>query len=76
MTDHRRPTQAPFRACDQRATSGHRPVGRWLWSPRGDVPGWVLVSVMSAGLTAALWVLAEDSMAELLRRAVHAVAVP
>jgi hypothetical protein len=29
---------------------------------RGDVPGWVLVTVMTAGLVAALWAVAGDML--------------
>ena len=29
---------------------------------RGDVPGWVLITLMTAGLVAALWALAEDQL--------------
>ena len=29
---------------------------------RGDVPGWVLITLMTAGLVAALWAIAEDQL--------------
>ena len=29
---------------------------------RGDVPGWVLVAVMTAGLVTTLWVAADDQL--------------
>ena len=29
---------------------------------RGDVPGWVLITLMTAGLVAALWSVAEDQL--------------
>jgi hypothetical protein len=29
---------------------------------RGDVPGWVLITLMTAGLVAALWAVAEDQL--------------
>ncbi len=32
---------------------------------RGDVPGWVLITLMTAGLVAALWAVAEDQLKEL-----------
>ena len=35
---------------------------------RGDVPGWVLVTIMTAGLVTALWLVADDK----LTRAVQA----
>ena len=40
---------------------------------RGDVPGWVLVTVMSAGIVAALTVVAQDELSSLLRRALRQV---
>jgi hypothetical protein len=47
-----------------------------LRSDRGDVPGWVLVAVMTAGLITGLWVLADDVLAGVLRRAVRGVQNP
>ena len=40
---------------------------------RGDVPGWVLVTVMSAGLVMAIWGLAEDQLRSMLRSALNSV---
>ena len=40
---------------------------------RGDVPGWVLVTVMTAGLVAALWLLAEDMLQDVMTDAVDSV---
>ena len=40
---------------------------------RGDVPGWVLVTVMSATIVAALTVVAQDELARLLRQALNQV---
>lgn len=37
---------------------------------RGDVPGWVLVTVMTAGLVAALWALAGDTLANVFTNAI------
>jgi len=37
---------------------------------RGDVPGWVLVTVMTAGLVAALWALAGDTLASVFTNAI------
>lgn len=42
-------------------------------SERGDVPGWVLVAVMTAGLVTSLWLVADDQLSGLLQRAVEAV---
>ncbi|MBR7743870.1 hypothetical protein KC207_11270 [Phycicoccus sp. BSK3Z-2] len=41
---------------------------------RGDVPGWVLITLMTAGLVAALWVVAEDQLVSLFQQALSSVA--
>ena len=40
---------------------------------RGDVPGWVLITVMTAGLVAVIWGVAEDQLRDLLRSALDSV---
>jgi hypothetical protein len=40
---------------------------------RGDVPGWVLVTVMTAGLVGALYALAKPQLTALLRTALSSV---
>ena len=40
---------------------------------RGDVPGWVLITVMTAGLVVAIWKLAGDQLANMLRDALSSV---
>jgi hypothetical protein len=40
---------------------------------RGDVPGWVLITVMTAGLVMAIWQLAEDQLSAMLRDALNSV---
>ena len=50
-----------------------------LTSPRndrGDVPGWVLVAVMSAGLVTALRLMADDALTGILDRAISSVTGP
>ena len=44
-----------------------------LRSDRGDVPGWVLVTVMTAGLVTAIWLLADDVLQQLFSDAVTSV---
>ncbi len=46
------------------------PVGA---SDRGDVPGWVLVTVMTAGLVTGLWMIADDQLTALLSKAINSV---
>lgn len=43
---------------------------------RGDVPGWVLITIMSAGLVAALWLVAEPLLSGLFTDAVSGVTGP
>ena len=43
---------------------------------RGDVPGWVLVAVMTAGLVTALWLVADDQLTAVLGRAISSVTQP
>jgi hypothetical protein len=40
---------------------------------RGDVPGWVLVTIMTAGLVTGLWLLADDKLRELFGNALDGV---
>ena len=40
---------------------------------RGDVPGWVLVTVMTAGLVTALWLVADEQLTAVLQRAIASV---
>jgi len=43
---------------------------------RGDVPGWVLVTVMTAGLVTAIWLIADDQLTGVLDRALTSVSTP
>jgi hypothetical protein len=43
---------------------------------RGDVPGWVLVTVMTAGLVTAIWLVADDQLTNLFSNAVEGVTGP
>ena len=40
---------------------------------RGDVPGWVLITVMTAGLVTALWLVADDKLKQLFNDALDGV---
>ncbi len=40
---------------------------------RGDVPGWVLITVMTVGLVSAITVVARDQLTQLLRAALNSV---
>ncbi len=40
---------------------------------RGDVPGWVLITLMTAGLVVVIWALAGPALAELFQQAIDRV---
>ena len=46
---------------------------RRLRSDRGDIPGWVLVTVMTAGLVTAVWLIADGQLTAILNRALVSV---
>ena len=55
-----------------------RATARWTTTvarrdERGDVPGWVLVTVMSVGIVAALSGLAKNELSAILQRALSSV---
>lgn len=43
---------------------------------RGDVPGWVLITLMTAGLVTILWALAGPKLSELFTTAMASVTGP
>ncbi len=43
---------------------------------RGDVPGWVLVTLMTAGLVVALWAVAGPMLVNLFSTAISSVVGP
>lgn len=43
---------------------------------RGDVPGWVLVTVMTAGLVVAVWSVADGQLKSVLTSALRSVSRP
>lgn len=58
-----------------RATS-QKGVRQWvtnlkhrLSDDRGDVPGWVLITLMTAGIVVALWAVASDALVGLFQQA-------
>ncbi len=40
---------------------------------RGDVPGWVLITVMTAGLVSALWLVAGTALVDMFKAAISSV---
>ena len=66
QTIHRSLLRAQLAAIDLADTAHRR-------RERGDVPGWVLITLMTAGLVAVLWTVAEDQLQALFRRAMDSV---
>jgi hypothetical protein len=52
--------------------TGHRMRRR----DRGDVPGWVLITVMTAGLVSAIWLLAGPALTSMFQQALAGVTGP
>lgn len=46
-----------------------RRIVQFLWNERGDVPGWVLITLMTAALVAAIWGFTSAHLSELLQSA-------
>jgi hypothetical protein len=44
-----------------------------LRDDRGDVPGWVLITLMTAGIVAALWAIAGPRLADVFTTAIDSV---
>jgi hypothetical protein len=40
---------------------------------RGDVPGWVLITLMTAGIVAIIWGFAEDRLLQIVSDALESV---
>ena len=45
----------------------------WKHSDRGDVPGWVLVVLMTAGLVTGIWTVAAPRLNTLLRNSLDSM---
>lgn len=46
-----------------------------LSAERGDVPGWVLITLMTAGLVLLLWGVAGDALVNMFQNAMNRVGV-
>jgi len=58
----------------RRAIDRLRGDGRDLFDDeRGDVPGWVLITLMTAGLVVVIWALAGPALAGLFEQAIQRV---
>ena len=54
-------------------TAGPPRLRRRLADDRGDVPGWVLVTLMTAGLVVALWAIAGPALTGVFEDAIARV---
>jgi hypothetical protein len=63
-------TRRPLRR--SRVAAAH-PWGGSRRRERGDVPGWVLITLMTAALVTALWAVAEDQLVAMFRSALASV---
>lgn len=43
---------------------------------RGDIPGWVLITIMTAGLVTLVWGVASDQLSSILKSALNSVQSP
>lgn len=46
-----------------------RPLRDRLGSERGDVPGWVMITLMTAAIVVALWAVASDQIVQIFQNA-------
>ena len=51
----------------------HLALARPARDERGDVPGWVLITVMTAGLVMVIWGVARDQLSQMLSEALSSV---
>ena len=51
----------------------HAMAARLERPERGDVPGWVMITLMTAGLVAILWGVAQDQLTAMFQRAMDRV---
>jgi hypothetical protein len=61
--------QGEARVMNSRLVSAALAVRHRLQDERGDIPGWVLVTLMTALLVAAIWGVAQGQLVNLFNRA-------
>lgn len=57
----------------QRQARAMRSMTRIIEDERGDVPGWVLVTLMTAGLVVLIWAVAGPALSTLFEQAIQRV---
>ncbi|QOD94374.1 MULTISPECIES: hypothetical protein [Microcella] len=48
-------------------------IEQWRGDERGDVPGWVLITLMTAGLVIMIWALAGPALQGVFQQAIDRV---
>ncbi len=48
-------------------------ISKFIRNDRGDVPGWVLITIMTAGLVVAIWALAAPALETVFDQAIDRV---
>lgn len=66
-------SRSPLRRLGVRGVGTLRGHLRAAREDRGDVPGWVLITVMTAGLVTVLWQLAGPKLSDMLDSALSSV---
>lgn len=51
----------------------HKVLNRIAREDRGDVPGWVLITLMTAGLVVAIWAIAAPALGTVFDQAISRV---
>ena len=51
----------------------HRDLTHPFASDRGDVPGWVLITLMTAGLVVIIWALAGPALSAVFQQSIERV---
>ena len=51
----------------------HKSFGAMIKDERGDVPGWVLVVLMTTGLVTAIWTIAAPRLSAILKNSLDAM---
>lgn len=59
-----------------RACAALRRTGDRLAADRGDVPGWVLITLMTAALVTGIWAVAGERLKEMFEAAISGVTGP
>ena len=54
-------------------TGGLKRLAKFMGHDRGDVPGWVLITLMTAGLVIIIWGLAGPALTAVFQQAIERV---